>query len=158
MLTVTNFLVNAIAVVHWIFRFFVGWNYYEEKDFIVQPYSFAFEMVLLFLTVFIFIWLIKKKLWAALVYFIGYGIYYGAEIYNFVTNTTSQNFFKALLNNYNVVAAFAGLLVAFLVFIYIVSYKGKAGDKRMQSMEWFFKKGNHERNYDERADRNQYKF
>jgi len=158
MLTITNFLINSITVVHWIFRVLITWNYYEERAFVVQPYNYMFEMVLLFLTLFLFIWILKKKIWAGLIYFSGYGIYYGAEIYNFFVKTQSQYVLGNLLKNYNIISDFVCIFAVFLGFVYILSYKGKAGDKRMKRMEWFFGKGNHERNYDERADRNQYKF
>lgn len=157
MLTMTNILINFSAIVHWILRFFVAWSDYSMKESFIQPYNFTIEIVLLFASLVFIVGIIKGKLWAAILYFTSYALYLGIPLLEFIISNASNGFWNTLISNYNMLASIIGIVIAFLPFMYILANIGRDGNKKMKDMEWFFKKGNYERVYDERADRNQYK-
>ena len=61
-------------------------------------------------------------------------------------------------NGANILLTFVGVIVPFLTFIDVLVNRNRnlgGGDKKS---DWFYKNSAYDREFDERADRNQYKF
>ena len=54
--------------------------------------------------------------------------------------------------------SFIGVLIPFLTVMDIFLNKNRAGAAKDKKTDWFYKNKDYDRQYDERADRNQYKF
>ena len=59
---------------------------------------------------------------------------------------------------FDMLVMFVGIIIALLNFIDVLFNKNRKGSTKDNKTDWFYGTHNYEREYDERADRNQYKF
>jgi uncharacterized MnhB-related membrane protein len=125
-------------------------------DFPCKPINETMEIILLFATLPCMVLIFKRNLIGATVYFGIYGAYFGTGLYNAfleiqatgVTITSSVDLFAIIL----------GIIIPLLTFLDILLNKNRTKFGADKKTDWFYKNEKYEREFDERADRNQYKF
>ena len=151
-----SYLITFCAVIYWIFRVIVSLMYAQESEFICKPLNLTLEIIILFLTIPSIIFIIKRNIITATLYFAMYAAYFGTIVYNSLTvyfnsegamsfNDTTALLFNAL-----------GVLIPFLVFLDIFIQRNRFNPADRDT-DWFYNNKEFDRNMDSRADTNQYK-
>ena len=149
-----SYLITFLGILYWIFRVIVCLLFTIQADFFAVPTDLNLEIGMLFVTVICFVFIFKRSLIAATIYFGMYFAYFGTALYNqyFMIEEAGVT----VANSSNSMALFIGIIIPMLTFFDILfnkSRKGSGGDKQT---DWFFKNENFDRKYDERADKNKY--
>ena len=130
-----GYMVTTFAGIFWLFRVVVTMMFTGESAFPVQPMNMTIEIVLLFVTFACIILIAKRKMFGAIIYLLAHCAYFGVDIYQSV----SQGDIK------------------FLAFADIGLNNGKKSTGKNKKTDWFYGTTDYEREFDERADTNQYK-
>ena len=154
MKNLTSYLLAIFMVMFWVFRIIVAFCYNLGVDFIVKPMDFNFEIVLLFLTFVAIILVIKRSILGGLIYLVGYGLYFGTDLFNRITNIGQGIDLTSYLN---LVISFIGLALPLAVLFDMLLEKNRKDHPVEKKTDWFYKNKDFDRQYDERADRNQYR-
>ncbi len=155
MKNLTTYLFVIFMVMFWIFRIIVAFCYNLGIDFIVKPMDFNFEIVLLFLTFVAIILVIKRSTLGGLIYLIGYGLYFGTDIFNKITNMGQGMDLSLYLN---LVISFIGIALPLAVLFDLLLDRNRKEHPVDKKTDWFYKNKDFDRKLDERADKNQYRF
>lgn len=149
--------ITILAIIFWVFRIAVTLMYSAEINFLVVPMNMTFEIVLLFLT---FIWILliaRKKMVGAIFYLITQCAYFGVDAYKnleLIMNGTNVD-----TNVYlNLGISILAVIIPFLAIMCIGLDNGKGRKKQTKQTDWFYGNSDYDRKFDDRADRNQYKF
>lgn len=151
MKNLTTYLFVIFMVMFWVFRIIVAFCYNLGIDFITIPTDLTFEIILLFLTFLSLILVIKRSILGGIIYLIGNGLYFGTSIFNAITS-------EAPINYTDLVFAVLGILLPILVLFDLFLDQNRKDHPVDKKTDWFYKNKDFDRQYDERADRNQYKF
>lgn len=116
------------------------------------------EIALIFLTLLCLLFVIKRKLIGALIYAISYGWYYGVGLFNTITGVLVEGEKIGLNNSLELLVAGIGVLLPLLVLFDTLVDKGRKINPVDKKTDWFYKNEQFDRKFDERADRNEYKF
>lgn len=144
-----GYLITTLAGIFWLFRVIVTMLYTGGSSFPVQPMNMTFEIVLLFVAFICIILIAKRSMIGAILYLLAYGAYFGVDIYQNVTQGT--------INALNLMVSIVGMIIPFLAFASIGLASGKKSSGKNKKTDWFYGTDEYERNFDERADTNQYK-
>lgn len=155
MKNLTTYLFVMFMGMFWIFRILVAFLYNLGVDFVAVPTDLTFEIILLFLTFIAMILVIKRSTLGGIIYLIGNGLYFGTDI--FITITRMMNS-DGNVNYGNLVFSLLGILLPILILFDLLLDSNRKEHPVDRKTDWFFKNENFDRKYDERADRNQYKF
>ncbi len=151
-----GYLVTAFAGVFWFFRVLIMLLYSTDTVFPIVPMNATFEVILLFVTFVCVILVAKRKMLGALIYLIAQCSYFGVDAYKSIEaiiNGTSQT------SNYlTLFISLIAVVIPLLAIMDIGLSSGKKGSRRNKKTDWFYGTTDYERNFDERADKNQYKF
>ena len=152
MKNLTTYLYVIFMAMFWVFRIIVSFCYNLGIDFAVVPMDLNFEIILLFLTFVAMILVIKRSTLGGIIYLIGNGLYFGMGIFNTVTEeSTVMNYTELLVD-------FIGILLPILIMFDLLLDKNRKTHPVDKKTDWFYKNEDYDRQYDERADKNQYKF
>lgn len=144
-----GYLITTLAGIFWLFRIVITMMYTGGSNFPVQPINMTFEIVLMFVAFICIILIAKRSMVGAILYLLAYGAYFGVDIY---TNVT-----KGTINSLNLMVSIIGMALPFLAFINIGLASGKKSSGKNKKTDWFYGTNDYEREFDERADTNQYK-
>lgn len=149
-----SLLMSLFAVMFWIFRVAVAFTASMNIEFFATPLNLNAEIVLCFITLVSIILIFKRNMIGALIYLLSYLGYFGVYIYNILTNT------QILVVDYlNIAVSVIGILLAFTIFVDIgFSKSSKKTTNKTKKTDWFYQNEEFDRKFDDRADRNQYKF
>ena len=154
MKNLTSYLFAIFMVMFWVFRIIVAFCYNLGVDFIVKPMDFNFEIILLFLTFAAIILVIKRSMLGGLIYLVGYGLYFGTDLFNRITNIGQGIDLTSYLN---LVISFIGLALPLAVLFDMLLDKNRKDHPVDKKTDWFYKNKDFDRQYDERADKNNYR-
>lgn len=157
MTSLFSYLITIFGVMFWFFRILVAYMDTTGASFICQPMNAQIEILILFLTVPCFILLFKRSLIGATLYMGMYTAYFGTAIYNTVLNLTMVEDGIGMVAGMNLVAAILGIIIPVLTFLDILFNKNRLSVSKDREADWFYKNEKFDRDFDERADRNQYK-
>ena len=149
-----SYLITMMAVIYWGFRVVVSLMYAMGQEFICQPLNANLEIVILFLTIPSIIFIIRRNLIVTTLYFGMYGAYFGTILFNGLTNYSEKKL--SLIDSTSLMITTVGVLIPALVFLDVLIQKSRfhpAG----KNTDWYYENEKYDREYDERADRNQYK-
>lgn len=156
MTSLFSYLITMFGGMFWLLRVVVAVTYTLGADFPIVPLNFSTEIILLFVTIVCMIFIVKRNIIGALVYFATYGIYFGNDLYNGVINIING---QALGTDYlSVFVSLIGVLIPFLTVMDIFLNKNRKGSTKDKKTDWFYTNEEYTRKLDERADKNQYKF
>lgn len=145
-----SYLITMFAAIFWVFRVIVAFTYSMGIEFMVTPINLTTEIIVLFVTLFSFIFIFKRNILGALVYFVAYGFYFGTYIYEAIVNKSQDGFAMFI--------AFVAIVIATLTLIDILINKDRKSLMSNKQSDWFYKNKEFDRKHDERDDQNQYKF
>lgn len=156
MTSLFSYLITMFAAMFWLFRLVVAATYTMSIDFGIVPLDNNMEIVLLFVALFCMIFIIKRNIIGALVYFVAYGLYFGTDLYNQVMLISNGE--AGMMDYTALFISFIGVAIPFLTVMDIFLNKDRKGSVRDKKTDWFYTNKEYERKLDERADKNQYKF
>ncbi len=150
----TTYLFVMFMAMFWVFRIIVAFCYNLGIDFISVPMDFNYEIVLLFLTFVAMILVIKRSMLGAIIYLIGYGLYFGTGMYNVVMKINAG----ATLTDYTeFMFCLIGVLLPLAIFFDLLLDRNRKAHPKDKKTDWFYKNKEFDRKLDERADKNQYR-
>lgn len=156
MTSMFSWLITISGGMFWIFRVIVAVTYSMSIDFPITPLNFTTEIILLFVTLICMILIVKRNIIGALIYFIGYGLYFGNDLYNGVINIINGQIGGT--DYFSLFISLLGILIPFLIVMDIFLNKEGKGSTKNKKTDWFYTNEEYTRKLDERADKNQYKF
>jgi hypothetical protein len=148
-------LISLFAIIFWIIRVATAFTASMGMEFILEPLNLQTEIILSFITLACIILIFKRKLIGALIYLISHIGYFGIYLYN-----TVQNWENIVVVDYlNFGVSIIGILLPLMIFIDVgLSQSSKKTTNKTKKTDWYYQNEDYDRKYDERADRNQYKF
>lgn len=156
MTSVFSYLITMMAGMFWLLRVIVAITYSVDVNFPIVPINFSIEIILLFVTIICMIFIIKRNIIGALIYFVSYALYFGDDLYNGILNIING---QANINGYlSLFISFLGVVIPFLTVMDIFLNKNRSGNVKDKKTDWFYKNEQYDRKLDDRADKNQYKF
>jgi len=150
-----GFLLGLFAIIFWGVRVAVAFTASMGIEFFLTPLNLQSEIVLTFVALICIIFIFKRSIIAALIYMLSYWGYFGVYIYKIFTSTEEV----VTIDYLNVLVSTIGVILPFIIFMNIgFSQSNKKTSMKTKKTDWFFQNKDFDRKYDERADRNQYKF
>ncbi len=154
-MTFFGFVLGLFAIVFWITRVIVAFTASMEIEFFLTPLDLRIEIILSFVTLLCIILVFKRSIIGALLYMISYWGYFGVYIYKIFTSTEEV----ITIDYLNVFVSTIGVILPFIIFMNIgFSQSSKKTSMKTKKTDWYFQNKDFDRQYDDRADRNQYKF
>lgn len=151
-----GYFITSLAAVFWIFRLIVALMYTTGSAFAFMPMNLTMEVILLFITFVCIIFIARRRMIGAIAYLIAQCSYFGIDAYKsleMVLEGTSINATYLSL----MISVFA-VLIPVLAIMDIGLSSGKKSTGKNKKTDWFYGTTEHDREFDDRADRNQYKF
>jgi len=118
----------------------------------------AIEIALIFLTLLCLLLVVKRKLLGAIIYTISYGWYYGGSLFNAIYGILVEGETIGVNNAFPILVSAIGVLLPLMVLMDTLVDKGRKINPVDKKTDWFYKNEQFDRKFDERADRNEYKF
>ena len=156
MTTLFSYLLTFMGIIFWIFRVITTILYELDIDFFSVPLNETLEIIILFATLPCLLLVIKRNIVGAAAYFGIYGAYFGTALYNHITGI--QNDGLTVASASDTLVLFVGILIALFTFLDILLNKHRGNFGADSKTKWFYNNEKYDREFDERADRNQYKF
>lgn len=150
-----SMLVSVFAVIFWILRVAVAFTASMGYEFLLKPLNLPVEIILTFVTFICIVLVFKRSLVGALAYLLSNLGYYGVYLYNALVNAEKIG----TSNSLNILVSIVGILLPLIIFIDVgMSQSAKKTSNKTKHTDWYYQNDKYNREYDERADRNQYKF
>lgn len=118
----------------------------------------AMEIALIFLTLLCLILVVKRKLLGAIIYTVSYGFYYGIGVLNTIYGVLVDGEAMGLDSSLELLVSGIGVLLPLMVLFDMLADKSRKLHPVDKKTDWFYKNEQFDRKFDERADRNEYKF
>lgn len=116
------------------------------------------EIALIFLTLICLILVVKRKMLGAIIYAVSYGFYYGVGLLNTLYGVLVEGQALNLGNSLEVLVSAIGVILPLMVLFDTLADKSRKLNPTDKKTDWFYKNEQFDRKFDERADRNEYKF
>ena len=156
MKSVGSYLLVFFMAMFWVFRIIVALTGTMGIEFAFQPINQSIEIILLFVTLLCIILVVKRKLLGGVIYLIGYGMYFGLDLYNTVISI--MNGATIDLTQYAVILmSFIGVILPICVVFELLLDKNRKAHPVDKKTDWFYKNEQFDRKMDERADKNNYR-
>lgn len=155
MISMISYLLTFLTILFWLFRLMVAYCFSMEIDIGFVPLNMTIELIMLAVSVPCIVLMIKRNLLATFIYAMMYWMYFGSDLIMTVSSMMEGN--VAIATTSTAVAAIVGVGIPVfnLLDVYINKNRvGKSGDKQT---DWFYKNKDYDRQFDERADRNNYR-
>ena len=146
-----SYMVNMFAIMFWLFRVYVALMISGGSEIPFTTPGIEMEIAVIFITLISIFMIFRRNLIFASIYLGTYFAFftYGIALMNGNISTNTQ-----LLNAMLMVL---GILIALLNFLDVMFNKNRKGSTKDNKTDWFYATDKYEREFDERADRNQYK-
>ena len=146
-----SYMVNMFAIMFWLFRVYVALMISGGSEIPFTTPGIEMEIAVIFITLISIFMIFRRKLIFASIYLGTYFAFftYGIALMNGNISTNTQ-----LLN---AMLMILGILIALLNFLDVMFNKNRKGSTKDNRTDWFYATDKYEREFDERADRNQYK-
>lgn len=146
-----SYMVNMFAIMFWLFRVYVALMISGGTEIPFTTPGIEMEIAVIFITLISIFMIFRRNLIFASIYLGTYFAFftYGIALMNGNISTNTQ-----LLNAMLMVL---GILIALLNFLDVMFNKNRKGSTKDNKTDWFYATDKYEREFDERADRNQYK-
>lgn len=151
-----GYFITILAGIFWLFRVIVSLLYTAESGFYIIPINMTFEIVVLFITFVCIILIAKRKMLGAVIYLIAQCSYFGVDAYKSIETIING---QAQTANYlTLVISIIAVIIPVLAIMDIGLSSGKRGSRKNRKTDWFYGTTDYDRKFDDRADKNQYKF
>lgn len=156
MRSLASYFIVIVAIIYWIFRVAISLMGAMEMDFICRPLDPNIEIAILFLTVICFIFIFRRSLKGATLYFCIHALYFGPILYNSLFGIPVEAGTLAFSDLPSIVATALGVIIPFFVFMDILIDRTGLHPISKKT-DWYYGNKKYDRELDDRADRNQYK-
>lgn len=146
-----SYMVNMFAIMFWLFRVYVALMVSSGSEIQFTTPGLELEITVIFITLISIFMIFKRNLIFASIYL---GTYFAFFTYGIALMNGNISTNKELLN---AMVMIAGIIIALLNFLDVMFNKNRKGSTKDNKTDWFYATDKYEREYDERADRNQYK-
>ena len=116
------------------------------------------EIALIFLTLVCLVLVVKRKLIGAIIYAVSYVWYYGVGLLNILYGVFIDDNALSIGNSIELLISAIGVILPLMVLIDTLADKTRKVHPTDKKTDWFYKNEQFDRKFDERADRNEYKF
>lgn len=146
-----SYMVNMFAIMFWLFRVYVALMISGGSEIPFTTPGIEMEIAVIFITLISIFMIFRRNLIFASIYLGTYFAFftYGIALMNGNISTSTQ-----LLN---AMLMILGIIIALLNFLDVMFNKNRKGSTKDNKTDWFYATDKYEREFDERADRNQYK-
>lgn len=151
MVGVFSYLVTILAVFYWLFRVIVELAFSLSIDFPVPPVDPTWEVVVLFATLPCLFLVVKRNLIGATLYVGMYVAFFGTRIADILSKGVGGG------NALELIVLIVGVLISAISFIDILLNRDRSVGMGNKKTDWFYSNKDFDREFDERADRNQYR-
>ena len=156
MKSIGSYLLVFFMAMFWVFRIIVAFTATMGMNFPFQPIDRTLEIILLFVTLICIILVVKRKLVGGLLYLLGYGLYFGVDLYNTVVAVINGATIE--FSQYAVILmSFIGVVLPICVVFELLLDKNRKAHPVDKKTDWFYKNEQFDRKLDERADKNNYR-
>jgi hypothetical protein len=157
MKNLSTWLLVMFMVMFWVFRMIVAITYELGIDFGgIVPLNMNLEIILLFVVLLAMVLIIKRKIIGALIYLLGYGMYFGVDLYNNVM-LILEGQELAIMTYLNTFVSLIGMVIPIAVLFDLLADKNRKAHPVDKKTDWFYKNEDYDRKLDERADKNNYR-
>ena len=146
-----SYMVNMFAIMFWLFRVYVALMVSSGSEIQFTTPGLELEITVIFITLISIFMIFKRNLIFASIYL---GTYFAFFTYGIALMNGNISTNKQLLN---AMVMIAGIIIALLNFLDVIFNKNRKGSTKDNKTDWFYATDKYDREYDERADRNQYK-
>ena len=151
-----GYFITTLAAIFWVFRVIVALMYTAEAEFPIVPINMTFEIIMLFVTFVGIILVAKRKMIGAVVYLIAQCAYFGVDAYKSI-----ETIIEGQPQTANYITLFISIIAVIIPVLAIMNIglsSGKKSSMRNRKTDWFYGTTDYDRKFDDRADKNQYKF
>ncbi len=156
MTSIFSYLIVMFAGLFWVIRVVITACYTLGANIGVIPLNSNLEIALLFVTLVCMVFIIKRNIFGALIYMIANVLYFGDDLYQGVIKIINGS--VGMTEYISIVLSFFGVLIPILIVFDIFFNKEGKGKTKDKKTDWFYANKQYDREFDERSDRNQYKF
>ena len=156
MTTLFSYLLTFLAIIFWCFRVLTTILYELKVQFFSEPVNEMIEIIVLFASLPCLLLVIKRNIVGAAAYLGIYGAYFGTALYNKFMGIQQEGLTIASASD--TLILIVGILIALFTFLDILLNKHRGNFGADAKTRWFYTNDKFDREFDERADRNQYKF
>lgn len=155
----STWLLVMFMIMFWAFRAIVAVAAEFGMDFAgFHPLNNQMEIILLFVVLVCMILVVKRKLVGGLIYLLGYGMYFGVDLYNNIMMMLEAGEDVSMMSIYaNSFASVLGMILAIAVLLDLLVDKGRKANPKDKKTDWFYKNEKFDRKLDDRADKNNYR-
>ena len=146
-----SYMVNMFAIMFWLFRVYVALMVSSGSEIQFTTPGLELEITVIFITLISIFMIFKRNLIFASIYL---GTYFAFFTYGIALMNGNISTNKQLLN---AMVMIAGIIIALLNFLDVMFNKNRKGSTKDNKTDWFYATDKYEREYDEKADRKQYK-
>jgi len=146
----STWMIVIFMIMFWLFRVVVAFTDSLNIDIGIVPVDSSAEVVLLFISLVSIVLIAKRKMLGGIIYLLTHGIYFGIDIYNNVllgTNIAYGNAFFSLV----------GIILPIVAIFDLIFDKAAKANPKDDKTDWFYKNKDYDREFDERADKNNYR-
>ena len=155
MFSMFSYLLTFFSIMFWIFRIVVTVMYDWGKDFFATPLNESIEVMVIFATLPCLILVIKRNIIGAAAYLGIYAAYFGTALYESITQISESGL--TIGGASNMIFVIIGIVLPIFVFFDVLLNKNRQLGKSNKQADWFYTNKDYDREFDERADRNQYR-
>ncbi len=153
----STWLLVMFAAMFWVFRMVVAITYELGIDLGgIVPLNMNLEVILLFVALLAMVLIIKRNILGALIYLLGYGMYFGVDLYNNLMPLLSGQTLT-IMTYLNTFISFIGMIIPIAILFDLLADKNRKTHPVDKKTDWFYKNENYDRKLDERADKNNYR-
>lgn len=151
----SSWLIAMFGFLFWLMRLVGTVMFSLGNDFMFEPTNLMMEIALLFITFICLCFIIKRRLWAALIYLIAHAIYY---IFPFITHMMGIIDGSLPMELYmTTLFELAGIGIPLAGLFDVLLDKNRKAHPVDKKTDWFYKNKEFDRKLDERADKNKYR-
>ena len=156
MKNLSSWLITFFIIMFWALRVIVAIMGTMGSDFMIMPIDNNVEVILLFVVLALVPFIFKRKVWAAIVYLLAYGWYFGRGLLTNIMSMVNGETLSAMVYMDMFIALIAIALPIAALFDILLD-KSRMKNPVNKETDWFYKNEQYDRKLDERADKNNYR-
>lgn len=153
----SSILSLLFAGLFWVFRVALAYTTATGKDMGFPIQDFNIEVILLFVTLILLVFIYKRNIIAAIIYLLVYAGYFGPQLFNAIMTIASTEGMTDIYTYDTIIASAIGIAVALFAFLSILADRNRAAHPTDKKTDWFYKNEEYDRKLDDRADKNNYR-
>lgn len=156
MKNLSSWLITFFIIMFWAFRVVVAIMGTMGNNFMVAPIDNNIEIILLFVVLALVPFIFKRKIWAAIIYLLAYGWYFGRGLLtNILAIINGETL--AVTTYMEMFVALIAIALPLAAIFDILLDRTRTKNPINKETDWFYKNEQYDRKLDERADKNHYK-